>query len=68
MPNVAIALAAVTASPLTKARAVGPTNSWSSSAVPARSVARLASRFLTTRNVASASASLRAQLGGLRDR
>ncbi len=52
-----IAFAAMTASPLTKASAIGPSNSSESSVVPAFSAARLASRFLTTRNVASASRS-----------
>jgi hypothetical protein len=52
---VAIAFAATTASPLMKVSAIGPSNSSVSAVVPALSAARLASRFLTMRNVASAS-------------
>ena len=52
------ALAASAASPLTSARAVGPTSIGLSSEAPAWSAARSDSEFLTTRKRASASRSL----------
>src|SRR5271156_1044218 len=52
LANFLIALAASTASPLTNAIAVGPTNSWSSPSMPASDAARLISVFLATEYVA----------------
>ena len=55
--NVAIALAAIAASPRTNVSAVGPSSSGFSASAPASSAARSVSVFLTTRKVASASRS-----------
>src|ERR1700730_1991010 len=52
LANFLIALAASTASPLTNAIAVGPTNSSSSPSTPASDAARLISVFLATEYVA----------------
>src|SRR6202044_2584528 len=52
LANFLIALAASTASPLTNAIAVGPTNSSSSPSTPASEAARLISVFLATEYVA----------------
>src|ERR1700722_8539255 len=52
LAKVLIAFAASTASPLTNAIAVGPTNSWSSPSMPASEAARLISVFLATEYVA----------------
>ncbi len=65
--KVEIAFAAWAVSPRTKVSAVGPCSSSARRSSPALSAAILVSRFLTMRKLASASRSLRAQLGRLGD-